>query len=51
MTVWMPSWEVGFHVYENAGHGFNCDHRASYQPEAAALAWGRTRDFLQRTIG
>ncbi len=43
--------EAEFHVYENAGHGFNCDHRASYQPEAAALAWGRTRDFLQRTIG
>ena len=43
--------EAEFYVYENAGHGFNCDQRASYAPEAAALAWSRTLDFLARTIG
>ena len=37
-------------VYEGAGHGFNCDERASYHPEAAKLAWGRTMDFLEENI-
>jgi len=37
-------------VYEGAGHGFNCDERASYHPEAAKLAWGRTMDFLEESI-
>jgi len=40
-----------FHVYEAAGHGFNCDQRQSYAPAAAALAWQRTLDFLARTLG
>ena len=35
-----------FHLYEGAGHGFNCDMRASYAPAAAALARQRTLDFL-----
>jgi carboxymethylenebutenolidase len=35
-----------FHLYEGAGHGFNCDMRASYSPGAAALARQRTLDFL-----
>jgi carboxymethylenebutenolidase len=34
-----------FHLYE-AGHGFNCDQRPSYNAEAAALARRRTLDFL-----
>ncbi len=34
-----------FHLYE-AGHGFNCDQRPSYDPAAAALARTRTLDFL-----
>lgn len=29
-----------------AGHGFNCDVRASYQPKAAAQAWALTLRFL-----
>jgi carboxymethylenebutenolidase len=29
-------------VYEGAGHGFHCDQRASFQADAAALAWERT---------
>jgi carboxymethylenebutenolidase len=35
-----------FHVYDGAGHGFNCDQRASYDATAAALARRRTLDFL-----
>jgi len=34
--------EVPIHVYEGAGHGFNCDHRAAHHPAAATLALQRT---------
>ena len=37
-------------VYPGAGHGFNCDRRESYHPQAAALAATRTRDFLARHL-
>lgn len=37
--------ECELHVYA-AGHGFNCDERASYEPQAAALAWQRSMQFL-----
>jgi carboxymethylenebutenolidase len=32
--------------YPNAGHGFNCDARASLVPDAAADAWSRTLGWL-----
>lgn len=35
-----------FYLYDGAGHGFNCDLRASYAPAAAAAARQRTLDFL-----
>src|SRR5579875_1428323 len=38
--------DVQVFVYEGAGHGFNCDARASFHPEAAALARTRTLEFL-----
>lgn len=38
--------EIPIFVYEGAGHGFNCDHRASYNAEAAALARKRTLAFF-----
>jgi carboxymethylenebutenolidase len=38
------------YVYPGAGHGFNCDQRASYDPEAAALAAKRTGEFLARCL-
>jgi carboxymethylenebutenolidase len=38
------------HVYEGAGHGFNCEQRASYHAEAAALARSRTLEFLNRYV-
>ena len=34
------------HVYEGAGHGFNCDDRDDYDPEAAKLAFSRSLQFL-----
>lgn len=36
---------VTMHAYD-AGHGFNCDHRADFQPDAAALALARTLEFF-----
>lgn len=34
------------HVYPGAEHGFNCWARSSYDPSSAALAHGRTLQFL-----
>jgi carboxymethylenebutenolidase len=34
------------YVYEGADHGFNCDQRSSYNPEAATLARQRTLEFF-----
>jgi len=44
-----PDCEV--HVYESAGHGFGCDERASYHPEAAGQAWRRSTAWLDRHLG
>ena len=41
-----PECEV--HVYPGADHGFNCDERASYNKEAATLAWQRSMDWIGR---
>jgi carboxymethylenebutenolidase len=38
-----------FHVYD-ADHGFNCDHRAAFNPGAARLAQQRTLAFFQRYL-
>ncbi|WP_109480763.1 dienelactone hydrolase family protein [Paraburkholderia sp. C35] len=38
--------DVELYIYPNADHGFNCDHRASYNQHASALAHGRTLTFL-----
>ena len=42
--------EVEVHLYQ-ANHGFNCDHRASYNAEAAKLARERTLAFFARHVG
>lgn len=42
--------EVLAHIYP-AQHGFNCDHRAAYEPTAAALARERTLAFLAQHLG
>jgi carboxymethylenebutenolidase len=36
-------------LYE-AGHGFNCDQRESYEPASAALARQRTLEFLREHL-
>lgn len=38
--------QVEIHVYEGAEHGFNCNHRASYQQRASAQAHGHSLVFL-----
>lgn len=41
--------QLPIHIYD-AGHGFNCDERGSYDPENAKLSWSRTLDFLKSTF-
>ena len=36
--------------YADAGHGFHCDVRADYDPEAAADAWARTLAWFDRHL-
>lgn len=40
-----------FHIYEEAGHGFNCDERHEFHAPSAALALERTLAFLRRHVG
>ena len=35
------------HVYRGAGHGFNCDERASYSAADARVAFNRSIEFLR----
>ena len=43
--------EIPIHLYE-AGHGFSCDERESFAPEAAALAFARTMAlFREHLVG
>ena len=42
--------DVEVHIYP-ADHGFNCDHRESYDAPSAALAWTRTLGFLRKHLG
>jgi carboxymethylenebutenolidase len=39
------------HHFYPAGHGFNCDQRASYDAAAAKLARQRTLEFLAKHVG
>jgi carboxymethylenebutenolidase len=41
--------EVTVHLYD-ADHGFNCDHRGSYQKASADLARERTLAFLEEHL-
>lgn len=38
--------DVEVHVYDGAQHGFNCEARGSFHPLSAAIALGRTLEFL-----
>jgi carboxymethylenebutenolidase len=38
------------YTYDGAGHGFNCEQRATCDPQAAALARTRTLEFFARYV-
>ena len=42
--------QVEIHVYPQAEHGFNCNHRSSYHQPSAALARGHTLQFLAEQL-
>ena len=42
--------DAGVHIYD-AGHGFNCDRRGSYDEPSAKLARQRTIDFFGTHLG
>ena len=42
--------DLPVYVYD-AGHGFNCDERGSYDAPSAALARQRTFDFFKQNVG
>lgn len=42
--------EAPIYTYAGAGHGFNCERRASYDPQAATLARTRTLEFFARYV-
>ena len=39
-----------FHTYPGAGHGFNCNARDSYRPEAAADAWAKAMAWFDKYL-
>ncbi len=39
-----------YHLYP-AEHGFNCTHRASYEPTCSKLAFERSIEFLHKNVG
>jgi carboxymethylenebutenolidase len=48
--VWAAHPGVPIHVYA-ADHGFNCDHRGSFDAAAAQLAYQRTLAFMAKHLG
>ena len=42
--------ECEIFVYPDAGHGFCCDERGSYNESAAKLAWQRSMEFLNKHV-
>jgi carboxymethylenebutenolidase len=42
--------EVPIYWYEGAGHGFNCNDRATYNADAAKLARERSVEFLKKHL-
>ena len=39
-----------FHIYEDAGHGFNCSDSRDYHSESAELAFARSLEFLKMHV-
>jgi len=48
-TVRAAQPDVGIYIYE-AGHGFHCDMRGSYDPRAAAIAGMRTTQLFEAAV-
>jgi carboxymethylenebutenolidase len=46
----MAGRDAEFHLYPEANHGFNCWDRAAYHPASAALAHGRSLQFLAQAL-
>lgn len=42
--------ECEIHVYPDAGHGFCCDERGSFNEAACKVAWQRSLDFLKKHV-
>lgn len=42
--------DLPIHLYAGAGHGFNCDRRTDFRPEAARLALARTLELFGRVM-
>ena len=42
--------DVDIYVYDGAGHGFICDHRASYHEGATTASRSRTVDFFDANL-
>jgi carboxymethylenebutenolidase len=42
--------DVTIYVYEGAEHGFNCDQRGAFNPDAAKLARERSLEFLKSHV-
>ncbi len=43
--------EIDANFYAGAGHGFNCDHRPSYNAEASKLSRQRVLEFFRKHVG
>ena len=43
--------EISANYYPNAGHGFNCDQRPSFNAEASKTARQRTLEFFRKHVG
>lgn len=43
--------DCDIYVYQGADHGFHCDARASFHPEASKQAWARTMKLFEAHIG
>jgi carboxymethylenebutenolidase len=39
-----------FHQYGGAGHGFHCEARGSYRPEAAQDAWAKAMAWFDQNL-
>ena len=39
-----------FHMYPGCGHGFHCNARSSYRPEAARDAWAKTMAWFDQHL-